>query len=68
MILVLAATVCGVWVAGSRNLLYWANEMSGLIKGDNGPDFFKVMHETIKLVLRITIGGYGSFGLLKRLT
>jgi hypothetical protein len=67
-ILVLAAVVCGVWVAGSRHLLHWAREMSGWINGDNGPDVLHVICETVKLIVRITIGCYGSHGLLRKVT
>jgi hypothetical protein len=66
-ILGLVAAVCGFWVAGSRNLLYWAQEMSRWIDGDNGPDIVEIVCETVKLVSRITIGGYGVFKLLKSL-
>jgi hypothetical protein len=65
--LVLAAAICGLWIAGSRNLLYWVHEMSRWIDGDNGPDVLHVIYETVKLVVRITIGGYGCYGLLKKI-
>jgi hypothetical protein len=63
-----AAAVCGFWMVGSRNLLYWTHEMSEWINGDNGPDVLHIIHETVKLILRITIGGYGCYGLFKNLT
>jgi hypothetical protein len=66
--LVLAATVCGFWVAGSKNLLYWTHEMSGWFIGDNGPDVLHIVYETVKLAVRIAIAGYGSYGLLRRCT
>jgi hypothetical protein len=66
--LVLAAVICGFWVAGSRNLIHWAHEMSGWIIGDNGPDVLHIIYETVKLIVRITIGGYGSYGLLRKVT
>lgn len=65
--LALVAAVCGFWVAGNSNLLYWIHEMSGWINGDNGPDLFHVLYETVKLIVRITIGGFGSYELLRRL-
>lgn len=65
---ILAATGCGFWVAGSRNILYWTYEMSGWINGDNGPDVVHIAYETVKLSARVTIAGYGSYGLLRAFT
>jgi hypothetical protein len=65
---VLAAAVCGIWVAGGQNLLPWVRDMSEWINGDNGPDLLHIINETIKLVSRITIGAYGSYRLLTKLT
>ena len=65
--LALVAVVCGFWVVGSRNLLYWTHLMSEWINGDNGPDVFLVLYETLKLIVRTAIGGYGFYELLKKL-
>jgi hypothetical protein len=65
---VLAAAICGSWVAGCQNLLPWVRDMSEWINGDNGPDLLHIINETIKLVSRIVIGAYGSYRLLIKLT
>lgn len=66
-ILVLAGLTCGLWVVGSKNLLYWVGEMSEWFQGDNGPIITHVIYETLKLVARIILGGYGCYRLLKDL-
>ena len=66
-VLVLAAAVCGFWVVGSRNLLYWTHEMSEWINGDNGPDILHMFCETVKLAVRIIIASYWFYILLRKL-
>jgi hypothetical protein len=65
--LVTAGLICGLWVVGSRNLLYWVGEMSEWFQGDNGPIVTHVIFETLKLIARIVFGGYGCYKLLKEL-
>lgn len=63
-----ATAVCGFWMVRSRDLLYWTHEMSEWVNRDNGPNVLHIIYETIKLILRITIGGYGCYRLFKKLT
>lgn len=65
IILVFASSMCGFWVVGSRNLLYWADEMNNWVGTDRILDVAYVVWESLILFVKIAIGGYGCCRLLE---
>lgn len=59
--------ICGIFIAGRLHLKQWAHEFINYRTGTEKDAFVSIVFETVYLLLRIFVGGYGSYAVFRDL-
>jgi hypothetical protein len=59
--------ICGIFIAGRLHLKQWAHELAGYSSGTGNDALVSIVFETVYLLLRIFVGGYGSYAVFRDL-
>jgi hypothetical protein len=67
LISVVLSLICGVLIAGRLHLKQWAHELVRYRTGTENDALVSIIYETVYLLLRIFVGGYGSYAVFRDL-
>jgi len=67
LISVAISLICGVSIAGRLHLKLWAHEFVQYQDGKENDALVSIVFETVYLLLRILVGGYGSYAVFRDL-
>ena len=67
LIPVLLSLICGIFIAGRLHFLHWAHEFDRYRAGTEDDALVLIIYETVYLLLRIFMGGYGSYAVFRDL-
>ena len=61
--------ICGIFIAGRLHLKQWAHEIDQYRAGTENDAFqlVSIAYETVYLLLRVLVGGYGSYAVFRDL-
>ena len=64
---ILLSLICGIFIAGRLHLKQWAHEFIRYQTGTENDTLVSIICETLYLLLRIFVGGYGSYAVFRDL-
>ena len=64
---VLLSLICGIFIAGRLHFKHWAHEIDQYRAGTEDDALVSIIYETVYLLLRIFVGGYGSYAVFRDL-
>ena len=67
LISILLSLICGIFIAGRLHFHQWALELDRYRTGTESGALISLVYETVYLLLRILVGGYGSFAVSRDL-
>jgi hypothetical protein len=59
--------ICGIFIAGRSHFKHWAHENTRYQTTRNNDALVSIVFETVYLLLRIFVGGYGSYAVFRDL-
>lgn len=59
--------MCGIFITGRLHIKQWAHELVRYQTGSDNDALVSIVYETVYLLLRILVGGYGSYAVFRDL-
>lgn len=67
LIPIAVSLICGIFIAGRLHLKQWAHEFVQYRDGKGNDALVSIVFESVYLLLRILVGGYGGYALFRDL-
>lgn len=67
LISIATSLICGIFIAGRLHFKLWAHELVRYQNGKANDALVSIVFDTVYLLLRIFVGGYGSYAVFRDL-